>query len=261
MNVLKLGQSLVSNSKAPDSFTNLYSLDFDGLDGYLNYGDSATFTFGNGSTDTPFSMSIWFKMADVTNMPLINKTTAVSAEREYYMYIGPNDKLTMALFDTSTGGYIFSQGPAITSVQGSWTHVAFTYNGDSTKEGMSIYLNGSSQTLARSAGTIGTGGYVAMENTAFPLHVGFFELISRYTAGNIDEFSMWSKELNSSEVTAIYNGGNPTDLSGESGLIGWWRMGDPDGTSAYPTINDDSTNSNDGTMTNMESGDIVTEVP
>tara|TARA_R100000664_G_C2740541_1_gene129094 strand:+ start:295 stop:1083 length:789 start_codon:yes stop_codon:yes gene_type:complete len=261
MRVLKLGQSLVS-TKTPAVFKNLYSLNFDGVDDYVNYGDSNTFSFGNGTSDTPFSMSIWFKMADISNMPIINKTTAVSAQREYYMYINQNDKLVMALFDTSTGGYIFaSSTAAITSVQGSWSHVVFTYDGGGAATDMTIYLNGSSIALSTSSGTIGSGSYVAMENTAFPLHVGFFELISRYTNGNFDEFSMWNKELTSGNVTALYNSGEPTNLSGEAGLIGWWRMGDPNGAAAYPTIVDQSTNSNDGTMTNMASGDIVTDVP
>ena len=38
-------------------------------------------------------------------------------------------------------------------------------------------------------------------------------------------------------------------------------MGDPNGTSSYPTIADDSTNTNSGTMTNMASGDINSDVP
>ena len=79
--------------------------------------------------------------------------------------------------------------------------------------------------------------------------------------GLLDEVSMWDDELGSSEVASIYNSGTPTDLTGEGNLIGWWRNGDPTGTGAFPTIVDQSTNSNDGTMTNMASGDIVTDVP
>jgi hypothetical protein len=67
--------------------------------------------------------------------------------------------------------------------------------------------------------------------------------------------------LSGAEASAIYNSGVPTDLSGESDLIGYWRNGDPNGTAAFPTITDDSSNSYNGTMTNMASGDIVTVVP
>tara|TARA_R110002020_G_scaffold13268_3_gene48028 strand:+ start:497 stop:1285 length:789 start_codon:yes stop_codon:yes gene_type:complete len=262
MKVLKLGQSLCSSNNQGVSFSNKYSLDFDGVDDYLSLGDSNTFSFGNGSSDVPFSYSIWYKASDVSNMPLISKTTAVSAEREYYMYIGSTDKIVFALFDTSSGGYMLTQTAAVTSTQGSWTHVVFTYAGNETKTGLKTYLNGSLQSVTYSAdgATIGTGPYVAMENTAFPLNIAYFPLVG-YTDGNFDETSMWNKELSASEVANIYNSGEPTDLSGVSGLIGWWRMGDPTGPGAYPTITDQSTNSNNATMTNMTDSDIVTVVP
>jgi hypothetical protein len=117
-----------------------------------------------------------------------------------------------------------------------------------------------SQAVTRVAGTIGSGAYVAMENTAYPLNIGSLLAANFYT-GNLDEASMWNKELAASTITEIYNSGEPTDLSGVSGLIGWWRMGDPNGTAAYPTITDQSTNSNNATMTNMASSDIVASVP
>ena len=82
-----------------------------------------------------------------------------------------------------------------------------------------------------------------------------------YANGYMDELSFWDKALSGSEVTTIRNSGVPTDLSSEDNLIGYWRNGDTVGTSVYPTIEDYSSNSNDGTMTNMISGDIVSDVP
>ena len=79
--------------------------------------------------------------------------------------------------------------------------------------------------------------------------------------GNMDEYAIFDTVLSASDVASIYNSGVPNDISGINYLIGWWRNGDPTGTGAYPTIVDQSTNSNDGTMTHMASGDIVTDVP
>lgn len=91
---------------------------------------------------------------------------------------------------------------------------------------------------------------------------------SDFFEGNIDEGSVWNKALTSAELVAVYNGGVPIDLLTDAGdyasssnLQGWWRNGDTAGTSVFPTIEDFSANSNDGTMTNMDSGDIVTVVP
>ena len=77
----------------------------------------------------------------------------------------------------------------------------------------------------------------------------------------LDEVAMFDDTLSSSTVTNIYNSGSPNDLSSLDYLIGYWRNGDTAGPSVFPTIDDNSSNSNDGTMTNMASGDIVTDVP
>ena len=83
--------------------------------------------------------------------------------------------------------------------------------------------------------------------------------------GNIDEVGIWQNHvLTATEVTQLYNSGEPIDLQTDSGnysssgdLTHWWRMGDGD---TYPTITDNE-GSIDGTMTNMSSGDLVEDVP
>ena len=89
------------------------------------------------------------------------------------MYIGGNDKLYFALWDDSTDGYTYSYtNAALTSTQGSWTHVLATYDGSGANTGQVIYINGSSVAVTRASGTIGSGAYVAMENTDYPLKIG-----------------------------------------------------------------------------------------
>jgi hypothetical protein len=85
-----------------------------------------------------------------------------------------------------------------------------------------------------------------------------------YFDGNIDDVSIWDKELTEQEILEIYNGGIPNDLSIHSAaanIISWWKMGDGatyDGTNW--TIPDEI-GSNTGTSVNMELGDRVADVP
>ena len=87
---------------------------------------------------------------------------------------------------------------------------------------------------------------------------------SYFLDGNLDELGVWNSALTSAEIVQIYNSGAPIDLTEDSGnyasssdLIHYYRCGDGD---TYPTI-EDNAGSNDLTMTNMASGDIVEVVP
>ena len=236
-----------------DNFSNTYSLDFDGTDDYVTLGDSATFTFGNGTTDSAFSFSLWVKTADVTSSGILAKSA--TGAKEYHFVIGAADAFRLRLYDESTDGYIQSQlDSAVTSWQGSWQHIVGTYDGSDVHTGITLYVNGAKPAQTTSL----NGSYTAMEDTASELRIGTSQQNAFYWGGNIDEVSLWDKELSSAEVTTLYNSGTPTNLTAQSNLVGWWRMGEG---ATYPTIPDDSPNSNSGTMTNMTSGDIVTTVP
>ena len=256
----KLG---LNNSKNPQSgavFTNEYSLNFDGIDDYVTFGDKNDFSFGNGTSDTPFSVSAWIKMVDATKFRILSKSASGAGNIEWLFGVGGTDKLTLTLFDNAGSNQIKRESAAITSDEGSWINVVGTYNGSGSNTDINIYINGVDAN--DSAG--GAGTYVAMHNGTAALEMGRFVSDSgnaTYSDGNIDEVSLWNKELSAGEVTAIYNSGTPTDLSAASNLVGYWRNGDTAGTSVYPVIEDNSTSGNGGIMTNMDSGNIVTDVP
>ena len=96
-----------------------------------------------------------------------------------------------------------------------------------------------------------------MENGTNPFEIGASTSGGVYSNGAIDEVAIFSTELSASDVTSIYNSGVPNDLSSLS-PISWWRMGDGD---TFPTLTDNGSGGNNGTMTNMTSGNIITDVP
>jgi hypothetical protein len=115
---------------------------------------------------------------------------------------------------------------------------------------MKLYLNGT-----RVDDTTSTGGtYVAMENTNAPFNIG--KQITDFANGLIDEVAIFNTELSASDVTTIYNSAIPNDISSISGLVSWWRCGDGD---TAPTITDNGSGGNDGTMTNFST--FSTDVP
>ena len=84
---------------------------------------------------------------------------------------------------------------------------------------------------------------------------------SSYMRNNckVDELAIWDSDQ-SGNSTDIYNGGSAADLMLLSNQPPhWWRMGDND---TYPFLNDSgSAGSNIFLMSNMTSGDIVSDVP
>ena len=67
--------------------------------------------------------------------------------------------------------------------------------------------------------------------------------------------------LSSADITSLYNSGNGLKASVNSGdydnsgeLIGYWKFNDGTGS----TLTDSTSNSNNGTLTNMDSSDWVT---
>jgi len=59
-----------------------YSIDFNGSSDYIDLGDSDSLSFGNSSTDSPFSISAWINMTDATKFRIANKIGG-SSNNEY----------------------------------------------------------------------------------------------------------------------------------------------------------------------------------
>ena len=185
---LRQGLGLNTIKTVGAAFTNSYSLNFDGVDDYLNLGDSNDFSFGDGSTDSPFSVSMWVKLNATATQAFFVKGS--SSDKEYQILSGANEKLRIRLYDESTGGHIQTQVDALLTT-GSWNHYVFTYDGSSDKSGLKIYVNAS--LVAQT--TNNTGTYTAMENTTSALRIASSEQNSFYLNGDIDEVALFDIEL------------------------------------------------------------------
>lgn len=258
MKILKLGQML-GGSNAPSgaaAFENLYSLDFDGVDDYLDLGDDDAFTPNSSGANRGFSISFWIN-ADVKSQQIFSKN--IGGNNEYECVLRYNGNLILQLYSSDSISIWQKFNIDTDIVDKNWHHIVYTFDLGSTSSSIIGYLDGVQKTDG-SGGTYSSAGtFVSVSNTAADLRLAFAG--GSFGETLQDEFAIFDDVLTSSQVTDIYNSGVPADLSSIDYLIGWWRMGDPDGTSSFPTITDQSTNSNNGTMTNMVSGDIVTDVP
>ena len=228
------------------AFTNTLSTTFDGTDDFVDCGNPSSLQITGALT-----LSAWVKR-DVTsstaNYVIIGKDSTTSTlNRGYLLNVNPTtNKIQLVIFYDSIGSInIVASTSSIVTDQ--WTHVMGVNDGTDLK----IYINGVLENT-------NVGGGNVINNTPINFNIGrraSSPSTRGYWNGEIDEVAVWDSDQ-STNASAIYNSGTPTDLTSYS-PISWWRMGDG---STYPTINDEI-GSNNGTMTNMTSANFVTDVP
>ena len=238
---------------------NSYSLNFDsGSSDYIECGDSDIFSFGNGSSDSPFSISAWVNFDDVsTSVGIISKYANTNATREWLFYIAAQN-FRLLLQDESYNNFATATSTTISTNQ--WYHVVGTYNGvggANANQGMNIYVNGQPQTLSYA----GSSNYVAMHNTDAIVRIARYGT-GGYMSGKQSNISIFNKELTSTEVVKLYNSGVPGNLSNfNPSPISWWSLGSDSYFNGSSWICPDLVNTNNGTSTNMDDDALIGDAP
>jgi hypothetical protein len=198
-------------------------VDFDGSNDYIDISSSLT--------PSALTFTIW--IATVTDG---NYRTFIQCGD---LLISKSDGNKVHVNKSGSAG----QNSTTSFVANEWTHIAVTADSSGTK----VYRNGvldlNGSAIAFTAGDILIGKYSG----------------GQLTSGSISSVAFYSSVKSADEIYAIYQQGITYDESSLSGLVGYWRMGD-DTSKAYPTIADSSSNSNDGTITNGASDDIVQQM-
>tara|TARA_R110001592_G_scaffold317857_1_gene594823 strand:+ start:638 stop:1432 length:795 start_codon:yes stop_codon:yes gene_type:complete len=260
----KLGLSLPTIKKVGGAaaFENLYSIEFIGPTRNIKYSDSDEFTINNSGANRGMSWSFWIKTIH-SRTDLFDKFGTSGSEwafrvgksgtLEFYIYGNDSSVLSQALITDS------SAGSFIDIADGNWHHIVGIYDLGNTSSSLKLYIDNVQFSQGVGALYFSLGSpWIASTNTAQDM---FFGGVSGNFKGNADEIAIFDSALSASEVSDIYNSGVPNDVSVIPHLKGWWRNGDPNGTAAFPTIEDESSNSNNGIMNGMLSSDIVTDVP
>jgi hypothetical protein len=229
------------------------SVIFDGLNEYVTMGDVLAAVF---EYNLPFSVSCWFKNSSAGNHLIVSKQDGGAAFRGWSIFINVSNIYFQMVSSSSTLRTEIRTSGALYS-DGKWHHLVCTYSAATPGDvaDMSIYVDGVLATPATVSNTLGSN---TISNSA-PFNISGRNNGETLFNGSIDEVAVYGKELSAGEVTWLYNFGNPRDLAGAgapSDLVGWWRMGEGD---TYPTLFDQA--GHDGTMVNMESGDIQDDAP
>ena len=190
------------------------------------------FSFGDGTTDSPFSVSMWIKRntaydfaddSDRSAIPgtlipiqaLLSKSGTTGVEWSLTMRQGfGTDGLFLELLDDSSGGVINRRigqfGTGAPLELGKWHHIGVSYDGSSTATGITATINGSGITAAS---TVVSGGYVAMETTGQELTIGSTEILPEATddaitaqacGSQITDMAIFNRVLTTAEFRKIH---------------------------------------------------------
>jgi len=236
---------------------NTRSILFDGTDDYVTVADANNLSFGNGTTDSPFSISFWTKIAPTSQLTnvFLGKDSG-STNREYAIGMFGGSRKIRFFIKNQGGNNQQSIDSTNTIADNTWYHIVVTYDGrggSNAADGMTIYIDGNAEVSTN----VIKQTYTAMNNTSADFTIGKYNAAFSIIEADFDEVAVFNSKLSTSDVTSIYNSGVPNDISNLN-PISWWRMGDGD---TYPTLIDRGSGNNNGTMTNMTTTSIVDDVP
>ncbi len=178
-----------------------------------------------------FTVEAWVNPSQIKGdwQPLVTKESSNGGQRNYGLFIAPNEMRVLFSFLASNGStwiYDYSQSSLVFN---QWNHIAMTYDGSS----LNFYLNGD---LDKSLDAIAT----PIQNTE-PLKIGKENSVFNPFSGEIDEVRIWNIARTAEEIQANY----AQELTGnETGLVGYWQFNEGTGH----TVTDLSSNNNDGNI-------------
>ena len=208
-----------------------YALSFDGSGDHI--------MVNGGTISTAWSFEVWFKKAGTrTGMNLTNNSNSNNGGTWSLRLAQWSNINKVGITKYGVKDYYINNSKA-TLETGKWAHVAWTYQNNL----VTVYVNGESLGSTFSRGPLSSGA------TLYWNIIGKSNSLSIY--GELDEVRIWNDKRTASEIADNMF----LELSGnEPGLVAYYKMSNGSGT----TVDDDSSNSNNGTMTNMAEEDWVT---
>lgn len=206
-----------------------YSVVFDGVDDYIDFGNSTLF-----NANTIRTMECWVKFNNFTGSQELMSKSISGQGIELLIY---NNGLAAYFMNGSS--YSFISYPTSNLVTGRWYHVAITWNG--TKETIQLYVNGIPVGTRTDGPDINVSG---LSNAAPSFRIGDWpDATRRPFSGTIDEARVWNVMRTGAQIRQ----GMFKVPANSSGLVAYYKLDEGSGT----TANNSTANAGlNGTLTN-----------
>jgi len=208
--------------------TNNYSLDFDGLNGFVEIQDHPTLD----TDQSDFTIFAWVKLREFSEEGIFDHLDIqnVACGRLNFR-INADGTLRLSVKDDNCNNFYASTNYIFSDTN--WHHVAVTF--DYNSENVVFMIDGSIESHI-----VGANGLVSGINPGNNLILGAYGSVY-YSNSIISGVAFWNTVLTEQEIQQ-YMDCPPT--GNESGLVGYWNFEEGTGT----TSGDLSSNANDGTL-------------
>lgn len=193
--------------------------DFNGSGDYVDAGNPLSLQLGNTG-----SISLWLKFSYIISSPagaVISKDEGVNDRNGYMIWIETSTgKILAEIADDDGADVIEPQQPLNDN---KWHYVVFTWDGSF----LHFYIDNVS------AATPYPQSLTPITNV-YNLHIGKIASVDNYYFnGIIDEVRIYNRDLDQSEITALYNSGLAKINASQNnqitnGLVGLWSFNGPD---------------------------------
>ena len=153
--------------------------------------------------NTPFSISLWENhgMTSSTAVVIGKMTSGVNSKGWYiYKTSGGSARLQFELVHSSGSKFSVATTGTPALNNNAWHHVVVTYDGNSNRNGIKIYVDG---VLNAQGTSLAAGAWTAINTNAVSLG-GTSAGLSRYI-GHLDSVRIYPRALTSSEVTSLFS--------------------------------------------------------
>jgi hypothetical protein len=177
------------------------ALDFDGVNDYVNLGQSTAFQLNFSSR---FSISAWIRTT-ASSGGIIGKRVVAG----WYFSIDGSNIIGLNL-QGSVSTAIVVNSVASGVCDGNWHQVCCTYTGNSNASGIALFVDGrqvSTTTVLNSA----TGSLLNAIDTT----IGSVTTNQFFIAAQLDDIRLYSRALSLSEIQQLYTGGRGVGLMPE----------------------------------------------
>ena len=193
----------------------------DGVNDYVRAPDRPALSFGNGTTDTPFTLEMWLRPSAAND-----RYALLEKAGEYRLRFIYGTLMVELLDDSShSTASVVTNSVNFAALVGAWHHLAVTYDGRggaAAANGIAVYLDGAPVGVFRST----DAGYAAMENRTTPLTFGRGDDSINAFNGGLDELRLWNVQRTQSALQfSMFS-----ELLGtEPGLVAYWRFNEGSG--------------------------------